>query len=73
MPGGLALVRKQLDDAYAKLRESVQGELETLYSPNRFKKKAGGAKQPARKVVHVSKPPTDVEPNVSRARGTCPA
>ena len=36
----LGEVRKWLDDAYGKLRESVQGELETLYSPNRFKKKA---------------------------------
>ena len=36
----LGEVRKQLDDAYAKLRESIQGELETLYSPDRFKKKA---------------------------------
>ena len=34
----LGEVRKQLDDAYAKLRESVQGELETLFSPNRFRK-----------------------------------
>ena len=35
----LGEVRKQLDDGYAKLRESVQAELETLYAPSRFKKK----------------------------------
>ena len=36
----LGEVRTWLDDAYNKLKESVQGELETLYSPNLFKRKA---------------------------------
>ena len=33
----LGEVRKTLDDVYAKLKESVQAELETLYAPNKLK------------------------------------